>query len=399
MATYQKGRNTFMTMTDGPDCIDTLLIHTGEPRPPVGGAVVLPVFQSATFAYPDPDEDAALRYIRLNNTPNHQVLHAKLAALEKAEAAVVTASGMAAIAAVLLTVLETGDRMMVQEGLYGGTHGLIHQDLKRLGISADAVSDHDPDDWRRRLQPTTRAFYVETITNPTMRVADLAAVAAFCREHGLVSIIDNTFASPVNFRPMEHGYDLSLHSATKYLNGHSDIVAGAVMGRADLMDRIQQRLAHLGASLDPHACFLLHRGLKTLGLRVRQQNRGAGEVARFLSRHPAVARVNYPGLEDHPDHPRARRFFDGYGGMLSFEIDGGVAAAEAFMGRLHLPVVAPSLGGVESLVTRPAATSHAGMTPAARQAMGVSDGLVRLSVGIEAPGDLIADLDQALAGG
>jgi cystathionine beta-lyase/cystathionine gamma-synthase len=197
---------------------------------------------------------------------------------------------------------------------------------------------------------------------------------------------------------MEHGFDLSLHSATKYLNGHSDIVAGAVMGRADLVDRIRQRLNHLGAALDPHACFLLHRGLKTLGLRVRQQNRGAEVVARFLSRHPAVVRVNYPGLERHPDHHRTRRLFDGFGGMLSFEIDGGVAAAEAFLSRLRLPVVAPSLGGVESLATRPAATSHACMTPAARRAMGVSDSLVRLSVGIEAPQDLIADLDQALTG-
>ncbi|MBW1646686.1 MAG: aminotransferase class I/II-fold pyridoxal phosphate-dependent enzyme [Deltaproteobacteria bacterium] len=388
-----------MQLTDYLYDLDTLLVHAGEPRPPMGGAVILPVFQSATFAYPDPcTTDAALRYIRLNNTPNHEVLHAKLAALEKAEAALVTASGMAAIAAVLLTVLGTGDRMMVQEGLYGGTHGLVHQDLKRLGIEADVVCNDDPADWRRRLRPTTRAFYVETITNPTMRVADLEAVAAFSREHGLVSIIDNTFASPVNFRPVEHGFDLSLHSATKYLNGHSDIVAGAVMGRADLVDRVRQRLDHLGAALDPHACFLLHRGLKTLGVRVRQQNRGAEAVARFLAAHPAVTRVNYPGLESHPDHHRARRLFEGYGGMLSFEIDGGVAAAEAFLSRLRLPVVAPSLGGVESLVTRPAATSHAGMSPAARRAMGVSESLVRLSVGIEAPRDLIADLDQALAG-
>jgi cystathionine beta-lyase/cystathionine gamma-synthase len=388
-----------MQTADFSHCLDTLLIHAGEPRPRMGGALILPVFQSATFAFPDPSGDPALRYIRLNNTPNHEVLHAKLAALEKAEAALVTASGMAAIAAVLLTVLGSGDRILVQQGLYGGTHGLIHQDLARLGISADVVSDDDPADWRRHLQPGTRAFYVETITNPTLRVADLEAVAAFCREHGLVSIIDNTFASPVNFRPLEHGFDLSLHSATKYLNGHSDIVAGAVIGGANLVERVKQRLDHLGASLDPHACFLLHRGLKTLGVRVRQQNSGAEAVARFLSGHPAVARVNYPGLENHPDHPRAKGLFDGYGGMLSFEIDGGAAVAEAFLSHLRLPVVAPSLGGVESLITRPAATSHAGMTPAQRAAMGIGDNLVRMSVGLEAPEDLIADLDQALAGG
>jgi cystathionine beta-lyase/cystathionine gamma-synthase len=304
---------------------------------------------------------------------------------------------MAAIATVLLTLLAPGDRILVQEGLYGGTHGLIHQDLKRLGIAADTVSDDDPQQWQRRVQPTTRAFYVETITNPTMRVADLEAVAAFCKARGLVSIIDNTFASPVNFRPAEHGFDLSLHSATKYLNGHSDIVAGAVIGRGDLVERIKERLNHLGAALDPHACFLLHRGIKTLALRVRRQNAGAEAVARFLAAHPAITRVNYPGLETHPGHPRARRLFDGFGGMLSFELAGGLAAAETFLNRLRLPMVAPSLGGVESLVTRPAATSHAGMSPMERRAMGIDDSLVRLSVGIEAPEDLIADLDQALA--
>jgi cystathionine beta-lyase/cystathionine gamma-synthase len=377
--------------------IDTRLIHAGEPRPPVGGAVCLPIFQSATFAYGGAD-DEELRYIRLNNTPNHRALNAKLADLENAAAALVTTSGMAAISAVLLALLGPGDHLLVQDGLYGGTHGLIHQDLNRLGVAVDVVPDDDPKAWTRRVRPTTRAFYVEAITNPLMRVADLDAVAAFCRERGIVSIIDNTFASPVNFRPAERGFDLSLHSATKYLNGHSDIVAGAVIGRADLVERVLGMLNHLGACLDPHACFLLHRGLKTLALRVRQQNAGAMALAQFLCRHPAVARVHYPGLEDHPGHRRARQLFDGFGGMLSFELRGGLAAAETFFRRLRLPMVAPSLGGVETLITRPAATSHVGMAPEERRRMGIDDGLVRLSVGIEAPEDLIADLDQALAG-
>jgi cystathionine beta-lyase/cystathionine gamma-synthase len=378
--------------------IDTRLIHAGEPRPLIGGAVSLPIFQSATFAYGGDGAEEELRYIRLNNTPNHRALHAKLAALENAEAALVTASGMAAISAVLLTLLSPGDHLLVQDGLYGGTHGLIHQDLKRLGVAIDVVPDADPQTWADRVRPATKAFYVETITNPLMQVADLAAVPAFCREHGIASIIDNTFASPVNFRPAEWGFDLSLHSATKYLNGHSDIVAGAIIGRADLMESVLGMLNHLGASLDPHACFLLHRGLKTLALRVRQQNAGALAVARFLSDHPAVARVNYPGLENHPGHLRAKHLFNGFGGMLSFELRGGLAAAEAFFRRLQLPVVAPSLGGVETLITRPAATSHAGVDPAQRRRMGIDDGLVRLSVGIEAPDDLTADLNQALAG-
>ena len=377
--------------------IDTRLIHAGEPRPPIGGAVSLPIFQSATFAYGGGGAEEEMRYIRLNNTPNHLALHAKLAALENAEAALVTASGMAAICAVLLTLLGPGDHLLVQDGLYGGTHAWVHQDLKRLGVAVDVVPDADPQAWARFMRPNTRAFYVEAITNPLMQVADLAAVPGFCREHGLVSIIDNTFASPVNFRPAEWGFDLSLHSATKYLNGHSDIVAGAVIGRAGLVERVLGMLNHLGAALDPHACFLLHRGLKTLALRVRQQNTGALAVARFLSAHPAVARVNYPGLEDHPGHRRARDLFDGFGGMLSFELRGGLAAAEALFQRIQLPVVAPSLGGAETLITRPAATSHAGVDPAQRRRMGIDDGLVRLSVGIEAEADLIADLQQALA--
>ena len=377
--------------------IDTQLIHAGEPRPLIGGAVSMPIFQSATFAYGGQSRYEDLKYIRLNNTPNHEALHAKLAVLENAEAALVTASGMAAISSVLLTLLAPGDHMLVQEGLYGGTHSLVHEDLHRLGMSVDGVPDDDPDTWRARLRPTTRAFYVETITNPLMRVADLAAVAAFAREHGLVSIIDNTFASPVNFRPAEWGFDLSVHSATKYLNGHSDIVAGAVIGRADLVRRVLLKLNHLGGTLDPHACFLLHRGLKTLAVRVRQQNDSAAAVARFLSGHAAVTAVHYPGLESHPGYRRARRFFDGCGGMLSFTLRGGLTAAEAFFGRLTLPVVAPSLGGVETLITRPAVTSHAGMDPELRRRMGIGDSLIRLSVGLEAPEDLVADMDQALA--
>jgi cystathionine beta-lyase/cystathionine gamma-synthase len=212
-------------------------------------------------------------------------------------------------------------------------------------------------------------------------------------------MIDNTLASPVNFRPLEHGFDLSLHSATKYLNGHSDIVAGAVIGRRDLITRITHRLNHLGGSLDPHAAFLLHRGLKTLGLRVRHQNASALAIAGFLAGHPAVATVNYPGLERHPRHARARKLFAGFGGVLSFEVAGGVKAADRLIARTELAISAPSLGGVETLITRPATTSHAGMSADQRRQLGIADGLIRLSVGIEATDDLIADLTQALDAG
>ncbi len=377
--------------------LETKLIHSGEPSPRFEGAVSMPIFQSATFAYRGETNYHALRYIRLNNTPNHIVLHQKLAAIENAEAALVAASGMAAISTTLLTLLRAGDHLLAQDCLYGGTYDLLTTELPRLGISIDFIDGADPQGWRRLMRPNTRAIYVETISNPLLQVADLREVVKFAREHGLVSIIDNTFASPVNFRPAESGFDLSLHSGTKYLNGHSDIVAGAVIGRADLIETINRGLGHLGGSLDPHACFLLHRGMKTLAVRMRHQNESALRLARFLEQHPGVAAVHYPGLERHPHHLRACELFDGFGGMLSFELKGGVEAADAFLGRITLAISAPSLGGVESLITRPATTSHAGMTREQRQAAGISDGLIRFSVGLEAAEDLIDDFARAFA--
>jgi len=377
--------------------LDTKLIHSGEPRPRILGAVSMPVFQSANFEYANETDYHDLKYIRLNNTPNHDVLHSKLAALENAEAALVTASGMAAISTTLLSVLSAGDHLLVQDCLYGGTHDLLTKDLPEFGINCDFIDAADPTSWKRLLRPKTKAIYVETMSNPLLQIQDMPAVVEFARANRLVSLIDNTFASPINFRPSEHGFDLSLHSCTKYLNGHSDIVAGAVIGRADLVHRTKHRLDHLGGSLDPHAASLLHRGMKTLALRVRFQNESALAIAHFLQRHPAVDKVHYAGLESHPRHSLARRLFDGFGGVLSFELKGGVATAEEFMKRLTLPIHAPSLGGVETLITRPVTTSHSGMSGEERRRIGISDGLIRLSVGIEATDDLVADMDQALA--
>jgi cystathionine beta-lyase/cystathionine gamma-synthase len=378
--------------------IETKLIHSGEPAPLIGGAVSIPVFQSATFEYHGEPSYHDLKYIRLNNTPNHIALHKKLAALENAESALVTASGMAAISTAILTVLAAGDHLLAQDCLYGGTYDFILRDLPAFGISFDFISGNDPGSWREKLRPTTKAVFVETMTNPLLDVGDLEGIVAFAEEHKLVAMIDNTFATPMNFRPPEWGFDLSLHSCTKYLNGHSDLVAGAVIGRTDLVENITHKLNHLGGSLDPHACVLLHRGIKTLGVRVTYQNRSALEIARFLDSHQAVNKVNYPGLETHPDHERASRLFEGFSGMMSFELEGGLEAAERFMQKTNLPIIAPSLGGIETLMTRPATTSHSGLTPAERQRLGVSDGLIRLSVGIEATEDLIEDFDQALAG-
>jgi cystathionine beta-lyase/cystathionine gamma-synthase len=376
--------------------LETKIIHAGEPEPLIGGAVSMPIFQSATFEYTGQMSYHDLKYIRLNNTPNHVALHEKLASLENAEAALVTASGMAAITTALLTLLSSGDHLLVQDCLYGGTHDFITKDFAAFGITFDFIDGDDPDSWERYLQPNTKGIYVETITNPLMQVADLKAVVEFAKKDGLISLIDNTFSSPINFRPPEWGFDLSLHSCTKYLNGHSDIVAGAVIGRADLIERIRQRLNHLGGSLDPHACFLLHRGMKTLAVRVKYQNESALQVARFLESHPTIEKVNYPGLESHPRNRRARELFDGFSGMLSFELKGGVEAAERFIQNTTLPVIAPSLGGVETLITRPATTSHVGLSPEDRRRLGISDGLIRVSVGIEATEDLIEDFEQAL---
>ncbi len=374
----------------------TRLIHAGEPEQPFAGAVSMPIFQSSTFLASGSTDYHDLKYIRLNNTPNHQVLHAKLAALENAEAALVTASGMAAITTTLLALLKSGDHFLAQDCLYGGTLDFINQDLPGLGIECDLIDGQQPETWKSCLRPNTRAIYVETITNPLMQVIDLEKVVSFARQNGLVSIVDNTFASPINFRPAEIGFDISLHSCTKYLNGHSDIVAGAVIGRRKLVESVRHKLNHFGASLDPHACFLLHRGLKTLAVRMAHQNRAALVLARFLADHPMVAGVNYPGLAQDPYHAMASKLLDGFSGMLSFEINGDRQKAIALMEALEIPFCAPSLGGVESLVTRPATTSHAGMTPDQRAAAGISDQLIRVSVGLEDPEDLVDDYRQAL---
>ena len=376
--------------------IETKLIHAGEPDPRIDGAVSMPIFQTAMFESANEESYHDIRYLRLNNTPNHVALHAKLAALENAEAALVTASGMAAISTALLTLVSSGEHFLAQNCLYGGTHDLVTKDFKAFGIAFDFIDGNAPDTWEAHLRPETKLIYVETIANPLLDVPDLRAVVEFAKAHDLLTLIDNTFASPINFRPAEWGFDLSLHSGTKYLNGHSDLVAGAVIGRADLVKRITHRLNHLGGSLDPHACFLLHRGVKTLALRVSYQNASALAIARVLERHSAVRKVNYPGLEGHPQHAIAKEALDGFGGMLSFELQGGVEAAERFMARARLPVIAPSLGGVETLLTRPAATSHSGLSREERAQVGISDALIRVSVGIEHTDDLIEDFAQAL---
>jgi cystathionine beta-lyase/cystathionine gamma-synthase len=383
-------------MTKRHGSIDTRLIHAGEIRPGIEGAVSLPIFQCANFESVEGETYHDIKYMRLSNSPNHTVLGAKLAALEGAEAGLVLSTGMAAITTIFHSLLSAGDHVIFQDCLYGGTYDYARREFARHGLTCDFVDGERPDTWAEALRPETRMIYVEAITNPLIQVADLEAVVAFAREHELISVIDNTFASPVNFRPAEIGFDLSLHSGTKYLNGHSDIVCGAVIGAEDLVARVKHMMHYLGGSLDAHACFLLHRGLKTLAVRVRQQNANALALARALEAHPAVQRVNHPGLESHSGHERATRLFDGYGGMLSFELAGGAEAARRFLEVVDVAIVAPSLGGVETLVTIPAATSHAGLTSEERREVGVSDGLIRVSTGIEGADDLVEGFEGAL---
>jgi len=307
----------------------------------------------------------------------------------------VTSSGMAAISTSLFTVLNQGDHVLVQPCLYGATHQLITKDLPRYGISYDFIQE-DPASWGRLVRTNTKALYVETLTNPLLQMVHHQEVLNFTRKHDLLSIIDNTFASPVNFCPLAYGYDLVLESATKYLNGHSDVVAGVVAAKRTLVDQISRKLSHFGGCLDPHACFLLHRGLKTLAVRVRHQNESALEIAKFLERHESVERVHYPGLPNHPQHGQAKELFHGFGGMLAFELCGGAQAAQAFIKNSRLALDAASLGGPESLLTRPAMTSHAELSVEERVQLGITAGLIRMSVGLEDPRDLLDDYENAL---
>jgi cystathionine beta-lyase/cystathionine gamma-synthase len=387
-----------MAMTDperqrpGPS---TLAVHAGAPPAQPGAPVVAPLVASATF-YSAADPADEVLYGRYANADSYRRLGEKMAALEGAEAGLVAGSGMAAISLALLTFAGAGDHIVAADSLYGGTLRLLTGELPRLGIETTFV---DPaGDWAAVLRPETRLLYMEVPVNPTLRVPDVRPVAALARQRGLPLVVDATFATPVNFRALEWGADVVVHSGTKYLGGHSDLVAGVVCGRAGVVETARERLQSFGPSLDPHAVWLLDRGLKTLAVRVERQNRTSLALARWLCTHPAVVAVHHPGLEHHPDHAIAAELFDGFGGMLSFVVRGGDDAARAVMDRFRLIAVAPSLGGVESLVSMPRYTSHASLTAQARRAAGIDDGFIRLSVGVEDEPDLRADLVEALAG-
>lgn len=376
--------------------LQTLAVHAGKPEPPIADAITTPIFQSSTYLLGEPEEFDDIRYIRLNNTPNHHSVAEKLSALEHTESAVVTPSGTAAISMTLLAHLKTGDHIIAPHQIYGGSRKILDALMYRYGVETTYVAFDQPDTWTKALRPSTRVLYAESITNPLLDIPPLDELVLFARTNSLVSIIDNTLPSPVNFRPAEMGFDVVIHSASKSLNGHTDIVAGVVAANEERVTNVRKMLNLAGVCLDPHACFLLERGIKTLPLRVRVQNHNALALAQSLEKLDNVKIVRYPGLSSDSSHARACAWFNGYGNMVCFTPKGDRFAADRVMTDLKYAQIAPSLGGVETLVCRPATTSHAGLPDRLRREMGVSDEMIRISVGIEDVEDLVNDFSRAL---
>ena len=373
----------------------TVGLHGGGRSVEVGDPVPPPIVQSATFRWGTP-ADGELLYTRYGNNPIQELVGAKVAELEGMEAGLVLASGMGATAMTFLALARAGDHIVSSDQVYGATFTLLERELPRRGITTTFVDPTKPRLWRRALRKNTRLLFLESPTNPTLRIHDARPVAAVARERGLPLVMDTTFASPVNLRAGEWGADVVIHSATKYLGGHSDLIAGVVAGSRTLVDEVTAMMRWYGPSIDPHACWLLDRGIRTLDVRVRRQNENALGLARWLEGRPGVAAVLHPGLASHPDHALAAETMDGFGGMVSFVLERGGKAADAFMNALQVAIPAPSLGGVETLVSQPRHTSHAGLSVAERARLGIPDGLVRVSVGIEDLEDLIADFSTAL---
>jgi methionine-gamma-lyase len=381
----------------------TRAIHGGEPnRRGVNGPIVTEIIRSSTFTFSSTEEmklwaegkNKAYIYTRYGN-PTLTVAQKKIAALEGAEAAVVTSSGMAAISSALLAALKNGDELISTAQVYGGTYRLMRDVFPNMGITVRQIGT-DLSGIEDIVTSRAKVLYIETPTNPTLRLVDVHKAVAFAKKHNLVSIIDNTFATPVLQNPIALGYDMVVHSATKALAGHSDIIAGVAVGSAHWMERVRQMIIYLGGSMDPGAAYLLIRGLKTLGVRVERQCENAMAVAKFLEKHPKVARVHYPGLKSHADHALAKKQMRGFGSMLAFDMKGGLPAARRFCDRVRLFLLAASLGGVESLVILPIYSSHYNMSNEELHRAGVNPGTVRVSIGLEDKEDLIEDLKQAL---
>jgi len=385
----------------------TQAVHAGETKRKPYGAITTPIIQTSTYTFENTadildymqrleanDPDVRDEYGRYGN-PTQSTAERKIAALEGGERALLFASGMCAITTTLFTLLSTGDHLVMVSGSYRRTHEFAFSYLNRWGIETTLAPIDDPAALAAAIRPTTRVIYSETPTNPYLRVMDLAQMVEIARQHGITTMLDSTFATPINLRPLEYGVDLVIHSATKYLGGHNDLLAGAVIGSGETLAPIQSARGVLGGISNPHDAYLLLRGLKTLELRVRRQNENGQRVAQFLADHPAVRRVYYPGLPSHPDHEIARRQMAGFGGVVSFEIEGDMDKTSRFVDLLRLPYIGPTLGGVESIVEQPATLFS--LNREERDEAGIKDNLVRYALGIEDADDVIADLGQALA--
>ena len=374
--------------------LSTTAIHGGETRPTPGMGVSSPLVQSVNYAQ-EPGTSELL-YTRYGNTPNATRVQKRLALLEGAEAALVLASGMGATACAMLALLRPGDHLISSSWIYGGTLKLFTEELVGMGIEVSFVNPLEPRAWRKGLKKNTRVIFLESPVNPTCRVLELSSLQSLAHAQGIALVVDSTMASPVNFRPIEHGVDVVIHSATKYLNGHHDILAGVVCGNEPLIDEVRRKMMVWGQAPDPFACWLLERGLKTLDVRVNRQNENAMRISEWCSGRSEIAKVHYPGLPGHPDHEIAKGLLDGFGGMMAIELKGGGPAALKFVKKLQVFTYAASLGGVDSLVIEPRYSSHAHLTSDERQRIGIPDGFLRISVGIENAEDLIADIEQAL---
>jgi cystathionine beta-lyase/cystathionine gamma-synthase len=375
--------------------LSTTAIHGGAPPPDPGTGVSSPIVQSVNYAQ-EPGTSEGLLYTRYGNTPNSERVQRRLAMLEGSEAALVLSSGMGATACAMLALLRSGDHLVSSSWIYGGTRKLFTEDLPGMGIEVTLVNPLEPRAWRRALKKNTRVIFLESPVNPTCRVLELGSLQHLAHSEGIALVVDSTFASPINFRPIEHGVDVVIHSATKYLNGHHDILAGVVCGNEPLIDEVRRKMIVWGQAPDPFACWLLERGMKTLDVRVKRQNQNAMQIAEWCTTKSQIAKVHYPGLPSHPDHEIAKTLLDGFGGMMAIELKGAGPAAVRFVKELKLFTYAASLGGVDSLVIEPRYSSHEHMSPDERAKIGIPDGFLRMSIGIENAEDLIADIEQAL---
>ncbi len=375
--------------------LSTTAIHGGAAPAAPGMGISAPLVQSVNFAQ-ETGTSEGLLYTRYGNTPNAERVQRRLALLEGSEEALVLSSGMGATACAMLALLRSGDHLVSSSWIYGGTRKLYTEDLVGMGIEVTLVNPLEPRAWRKALKKNTRAIFLESPVNPTCRVLELSSLQNLAHNEGIALVVDSTFASPVNFRPIEHGVDVVIHSATKYLNGHHDILAGVVCGNEPFIDEVRRKMMVWGQAPDPFACWLLERGLKTLDVRVKRQNENAMQIAEWCSKRPEIAKVHYPGLPSHPDHEIAKSLLDGFGGMLGIEIKGAGPAAMRFAQALKLFAYAASLGGVDSLVIEPRYSSHEHMSSDERARIGIPDGFLRMSIGIENVEDLIADIEQAL---